>query len=477
MNARDVARRVLGRVDTGGYGSLTLAGELGRAQLGDADAGLATELVYGVLKRRTRLDRALAALAPRGLGGVDATTANTLRVAAYQILFLRVPAHAAVDDAVGAVKRSRSQKLANFANALLRRLAREGEPPLPPASDLGAYLEAAESTPRWLVDDVIARLGGEGARALLEAWNAPAPTWLRVNTARTSVAALQSALVAERPRARFATSPLSPEALAVRGGGDLFSTAAFGAGLFTAQDLGAQIVARFVAPAPGEHILDACAGVGGKSTHLAALARDSAAKAETKNDAKIEANHNEKIGAKIDAKNDAKTGSNVEAKIDAADLSQRKLALGDDVARRLGISGIRFIVADLTDPRTPLRPTYDRVLLDAPCSGLGVLRRHPELKWRRTRDEVRALAALQARLLDTLASRVKKGGLLVYSVCTFTDEEGPLLIAAFLASHPDFAIEPPPPAFAALATEDGAIRTWPHRDDADAFYAVRLRRR
>ncbi len=425
MTARDLARRVLGRVERGGYTTLALAGELSRARLSDEDRALGTELAYGTLKQRLRLDRALAALAPRGIDKLDATVRDALRMAAYQVLFLRVPAHAAVDDAVGAIKKVRGAKLAGFANALLRRLAREGEPPLP--GDPRERLSVEHSAPRWLVDDAVARFR-DGAGDFLASLNAPPPVWLRANTLRATREQLIERLAAERPRAQLAPSPLAPEALAVRHGGDLAASGAFSDGWCTAQDLGAQLVARMVAPAAGERILDACAGVGGKSTHLAALAGDRAA-------------------------------------IDAADLSERKLALAADAAHRLGVGSVRTIAADLTDAAAPLAAYYDRVLLDAPCSGLGVLRRHPEAKWRRSPSDVAPLAALQARLLAALAPRVRPGGLLVYSVCTFTDEEGPLQARAFLSRHGDFVEEGP------------ALTTWPHRDDADAFYAVRLRRR
>jgi 16S rRNA (cytosine967-C5)-methyltransferase len=186
-------------------------------------------------------------------------------------------------------------------------------------------------------------------------------------------------------------------------------------------------VAHLVDPQPGERLLDACAGVGGKSTHLAALSGD-------------------------------------RAHIDAADVSPRKLELAGELARRLGVTSIRAITCDLTDPQAPLAPTYDRILLDAPCSGLGVLRRHPEAKWRRQPSDLPSLAALQARLLDALVPRLKPGGVLVYSVCTYTDEEGPRQLERLLAAHPGLTVEGAP------------MTTWPHREDADAFWAVRLRR-
>lgn len=421
MNARDLARRVLRRVDEGAYATLALAGELGRARaMAPADRALATELTYGVLKQRRRLDHALAAHAPRGIDKLDARVLDALRIGAYQILFLRVPAHAAVDDAVETIKKSRSQKLANFANGLLRALARSGEPPAP-------SLAVRVSAPDWLVDDAVRRFGPEEAEAFLQSLNAPAPLWLRANKLRATRDEAMAALAAERPQATLMPSAKVPEAFRADGAGDVAQLDAFGRGLCTAQDVAAQEVARLVDPRAGERILDACAGVGGKSAHLAALAGDA-------------------------------------APIDSADVSARKLELGSDLAHRLGVRSTTPIACDLTDPRAPLAAAYDRVLLDAPCSGLGVLRRHPEAKWRRTPDDVAALAALQARLLDALAPRVRPGGVLVYSVCTYTDAEGPAQLARFLAAHRDFM------------TSGEPLRTWPHRDDADGFFAVRLER-
>jgi 16S rRNA (cytosine967-C5)-methyltransferase len=251
---------------------------------------------------------------------------------------------------------------------------------------------------------------------LLQAFNAPAPLWLRANTLKISAAELGQRLSATR---------IEDDALRVEGLGDPAQAKEFGEGLFTVQDLAAQRVARLVSPEPGENILDACAGVGGKSTHLAQLAAD-------------------------------------RATIDAADLSERKLELGAESARRLGVKSLHPVVCDLTDPKAPLAPSYDRILLDAPCTGLGVLRRHPEAKWRRRPEDAAELAELQAQMLAALAPRAKK--LLVYSVCTFTEEEGPRQVQRFLEQNSDFVLDGQP------------LRTWPHRDDADAFFAVRLKR-
>lgn len=450
--AREVARDVLRRVEQGeAYASLALAAALDRGQMSPADKGLATELVYGVLRHRTRLDRALAAQTPRGLSQLPAPALVTLRIAAYQLLLLRVPAHAAVDDAVGAMKQLGGDKLAGFANAVLRKLATAGEPPPPPATDVVRVLEEVHSFPRWLGTRLVQAVGAAEAVAAGAAMNQPSAVALRVppGTARDAVAA---ALLAERPDASVVPSPYLPEALLVRGAGAPESLRAFQEQRCTVQDVAAQLVGRLCGATAGERILDACAGVGGKSTHLAQLAR-------------------------------AAGGGTGGAQIDAADLSQRKLDLGVDAARRLGVGGdVRPVLTDLTAPPPgALAEVYDRVLLDAPCSGLGVLRRHPEAKWRRRPADITALAALQAQLLEALAPRVRAGGVLVYSVCTFTAEEGPLQLARFLAAHPDFALAPPPAAdgvdFAPFLDEAGQFHSWPHRHDTDAFFAARMQRR
>lgn len=449
-SARSVARRVLARVaeDSGAYATLALHGELDRSGLSPRDRGLCVELCYGVLRQRLRLDRALNACADRGLARLDDTVRDALRLGAYQLLFTRVPPHAAVDDAVEAVKRLRGPGLAGFVNALLHRLVKQGEPPLPPEQNQDRNaLSLRHSLPPWAVDDAQARFSPEEAAVYLAALNLPPPLWLRLNLQRGQGEALLTAARASLPGVTLHPSPRLPEA--VRAEGPTFGGSGLGAGLFTVQDLGAQLVSHLLLagepPLPsGAALLDACAGVGGKSTHLATL-----------------------------------TGDLVD--VDAVDLSARKLELGQDLAHRLGLTRVHAKIADLTNAvqrDAALRPRYAAAVLDAPCSGLGVLRRHPEVRWR-GRPQVAELAALQGRLLRAVAERVAPGGCLVYSVCTYTEEEGAQQVRAFLAERPEFTVAPPPPGdvrFAGLLDAEGALRTWPHRDQADGFYAVRLRR-
>ncbi len=442
-NPREVARRALRQVLTAElHASGALDRELATAGLAARDVPLATELLYGTLRHLRRLDRALDTLASRGIAKLSPKILATLRVGAYQILLLdRVPDHAAVDDAVTAARQIGGARVAGFVNGVLRRLARDGEPALPdPDADRVDYFAVRDSLPHWVVRRMAKALGDE-LDAASAALAQPASLSVRANTTRVTREQLAQLLTAEVPRGHVTPSPLAPDALLVDGLGGPTASASFRDGLWTVQDVAAQLVAHLVAPTPGQRILDACAGVGGKSTHLLQLCSDG-------------------------------------ARVEAMDLSRRKLDTARQTAARLGLRNLRSQVADLTSAELE-SAAYDAVLLDAPCTGLGVLRRHPEAKWRIRSGDVSRMVALQAEMLATCAGAVKPGGVLVYSVCTFTREEGAQQIDAFLAAHDEFSCELPPPGpvpWERLAA-DGYVRTWPHRHDADGFFAARLVRR
>ncbi len=451
ITARDLARGVLVRVERdGAFAGRALAAALDRApEMSAADRGLATELVYGVLRRRARLDRAIGALARHGIDGLDVEVRAALRTGAYQLLFLdRVPAYAAVSDAVEACKRAKGKGAAGFANAILRGLGRTGEPPLPdPAADPAAYLEVAAGFPDWLARLTLAEMPAADAIAFGEASVAAAPVTLRANTARIPRDALVERLRTERPDAALEPSAVAPDAILARRFEAPATTAAWREGLFAVQDAGAQVIAELCGAAAGERILDACAGVGGKTAHLMALG-----------------------GGR--------------ARVEAADLSEAKLREGERTLHRLGLGSAPARAVDLMKPLAETAGQFDRVLLDAPCSGLGVLRRHPEALLRRTPADLAALAAAQRRMLATVAAVVRPGGLLVYAVCTFDRAECEDVVLAFRRDHPRFRVEPATAAagrvpWPRLMLADGplagAIRTWPQRDDADGFFAVRLR--
>ncbi len=465
MTSRQLARAVLDQVEREhAFANRALSAALDRArELSSEERALGTELVYGVLRRQARLDRALDALSDRGLSGIGVSVRTVLRVGAYQLLFLdRIPAYAAVNEAVEACKQLRNgARFAGLANALLRRLAGRREPSLPdPIDDPLGYLVEGAGLPDWLARLAIAQLGAASAVAFGDTVGAPAPLSVRANRLRLDREELACRLREERPGAELVESAFAPDALLVRRIDSPFLTRAFTEGLFAIEDVGAQVVAELCGAAPGERILDACAGLGGKSAHLAALAGN-------------------------------------RAEIEAADISPAKLRQARELARRLGVDGLTTVTADLTRPwPTPSR-RYHRVLLDAPCAGLGVLRRHPEALVRRTEADLATMAVKQARMLEVVAPLVMPGGLLVYSVCTFDRQECEEVIERFLATRPDFRVEslassstaPPLPAtsdevaprssvttdWRALTDEAGFVRTWPQLHDSDAFFAARLR--
>lgn len=426
-SARDVAREALSRVDRDrAWATPALDAALRRAGLPSQDAAFATDLVYGVLRMRARLDGALGRFAARGLDGLPPRAKAAMRVGAYEVLFLRTPAYAAVDEAVGAVARFSGRRVAGFCNAALRRLSTEGEGEFPdPASDpLGAIMKH-ESYPEWLARLMIEEVGAAEAVALARAMNDPASVTLRARLSRISRDEAQRRIAVERPEAKLAPGTLVPEAIVTRNLGPVATLALHREGLVTVQDEAAQLVGRMLAPRPGERVLDACAGGGGKATHLAELMGD-------------------------------------RGQVDAADRNERKLSQLSEACARLGLRAIRPIVCDVLDP-DGLARNYDRVLLDAPCTGIGVLRRHPEARWRLGADDTPRLADLQSRMLDAAADRVRPGGVLVYCVCSFVRAEGPAQIEALVARRPWFSVE-----------EERL--TLPHREGCDGFFMVRLLR-
>jgi len=431
---RDVARRALERIERDGdFASAALDRELARADLEPRERALATELTYGVLRYRSRLDRALAAYARRGLGRTRLDVLTVLRVAAYQLIFLdRVPQHAAVNDAAMAVQR-RGKAVAGFVNGLLRTLAREGEPAIADGEPRAICMQR-HAMPAELVAALGAALAGDELAAACAGFCERPPLWLRPNPLVTTPESLRAALAEEGVAVEMHESG----ALRAQAMGSPDRTASFARGAYTVQDLAAQWVGLLAAPAPGQRILDACAGVGGKTTHLAELAMG-------------------------------------KATIHAADKSAKKLEQLRASATRLGLaSAIEPMVVDLVASDDGLADSYDTIVIDAPCTGIGVLRRHPELKWREGSVDSRELESVQWALLSRLAPRVRSGGSLTYAVCSFKVEEGPAQIERFLAEHSEFAVDASSTRVPVARDPNGFLRTWPHRDDADAFFAVRL---
>jgi 16S rRNA (cytosine967-C5)-methyltransferase len=438
-----VAVRTLGRVErSGAYSQLALAAEAQRARLDASARGFATELVYGTLAWRGRLDAALARFARKPLAALEPHALDAMRVAAYQLLFLDdVEDGMAVSAAVSQVRASSGAALGRVANAVLRALgrARDGGA----LQFEGAGPEAELSAPSWLWDRWRARWGEARARAELASAVERPPLHVRANTLRAAPAE-----VAEELRTAGAeVAPLrAPEGLRVRALPAPFVQPSFTAGRWTVQDEAAQLVSRLLAPPPGAVVLDACAGVGGKALHLAALLDGSGT-------------------------------------LFAADIAANKLEVLAREATRLGAAGVRTAVADLAVTPAADHPAlagarFDAVLVDAPCTGLGTIRRHPEVKWRRTPEDVARAPALQSVLLASAATAVRPGGALVYAVCSPEPEEGAEVVARFLSAHAGWrrahARTVPGVDWDGLCDDDGALTTSLATHGCDAFYAARL---
>jgi 16S rRNA (cytosine967-C5)-methyltransferase len=440
MTAREIAFGVLRRVEEGGaFASRALDAALASAGALDArEAGLATELVYGTLRRALALDAALAPHASRPLADVDPAARVALRLGAYQMLHLGTPPHAAVSEAVALAKRVHHGRAAGFVNAVLRALAKDPRPaPAPPlAGDPAGHVAAAEALPRWIAEEWVAWLGAGEALALAAAMNAPAPLCVRSPRRDALLERARAAGLDAAPTAR------SPDGVVVRGAAVRALAAAAGGVPFQVQDEAAQLVAVFAAGhlrGKGGRVLDACAAPGGKTFHLAEVVGEG-------------------------------------GEVVAVEIHPRK---ADDLRReaeRRGLAArVRVVCADASRPVPGLeRASFDAVLVDAPCTGLGTLRRHPELKLRRGPGDPARMAELQRAILDACAPLARPGAPVTYSVCSLTRAEGPEVAAGALARGLSRAAAPA--GFPAdVLTAEGDLLTLPHRHGCDGFYAARMR--
>ena len=437
--ARAAAARVLERVATdAAFADVALEAELAARKLSPRDSALATELVFGTLRWQRYLDWILAPHAKRRLASLDARVLAILRMTAYQLVFLeRVPAFAAVNDAVTLAPMTPGVKA--FINAVLRSFARRGareREPAPPR-DATEALATRCSFPTWLAARWVARYGYQDAEALMRTLNERPPLTLRANTLRLTREALATRLAAEQGLAPRATR-WAPEGLVVGPGGPPGTWRAFAEGLFVVQDEASMLVARLLAPAPGATIADVCAAPGTKTTHLAQLMED-------------------------------------RGRVLAFDPQPARLARVSEAAARLGIKCIEPLDGTVEALAPGFREACDGVLADAPCSNLGVLKRNPDVKWRREPAELAASAERQRRILDAAAGMVKPGGRLVYATCSLEPEENEGVVGPFLAAQPEFRRDPPA-EFPLPLDPDGTLRCLPHRHGTDGFTAVRLRR-
>jgi 16S rRNA (cytosine967-C5)-methyltransferase len=433
------ALRTLARVRAGATLADALARE--REALGDArDRSLAHDLATGVLRWRSALDAAVAAASDRLLARVDPDVLDILRLGVYQMRHRdRLPAHAVVSDAVALTRLTGHTSAAGFVNAVLRRLATTAAAAPPPDATLASVDALATwfAHPEWLVARWTARFGVDAAIAWMRFDNEPAPLTLRALPS----AGTRDALAARLASAGVSVTPArwAPAGLVVTAGNPLEQAAD---GTFIVQDEASQVVGELAAAWPARRRLDVCAAPGGKTLALWA----------------------------------AGDGGQVVA----GDRRPRRVRLLRDTLARAGARGIPIVQHDAGGP-LPYRDVFDLVLVDAPCSGLGTLRREPDLKWRRVEAELASMASVQARMLAHAARVVTPGGVLVYATCSSEPDENDAVADAFLGAHPAFEAAGRPPGAPAgvggLLTEDGRLHTSPVTHGLEAFFAAAFRRR
>jgi 16S rRNA (cytosine967-C5)-methyltransferase len=434
-----VAARVLERVETdAAFADLALDAELDRRRLSVRDVALATELIYGTLRWQRYLDWILTPHSRRRLTSLDSRVLILLRLTAYQLAFLeRVPAFAAVNDAVTLARAKPG--VAEYVNGVLRSFARRGareREPAPSADPLEA-LATRCSFPTWLAGRWVARYGTAEAEALMRALNERPTLGIRANTLKVSREDLVARLHGEGVDAT--PMRLAPEGVVVEGGGDPGRWRAFVDGDCVVQVEGSMLVARLLEPEPGATIADVCAAPGTKTTHLAQLMDN-------------------------------------RGRVLALDPQPGRLSRVPEAAARLGVTIVEAVDGGVETLAPRWAGQCDGVLVDAPCSNLGVLRRNPEVKWRRQPADVAAAAARQRSILTAAATLVRPGGRLVHATCSLEPEENEAVIHDFLAGDPTFALDPPS-TFPIAAGADGFVRCLPHQHGTDGFTVVRLRRR
>ncbi|MGI8735556.1 MAG: 16S rRNA (cytosine(967)-C(5))-methyltransferase RsmB [Pyrinomonadaceae bacterium] len=432
--ARLAAFEILQRVETGAYASILLAAR--EESLEPRDRSLCHELVIGVLRWQLWLDRLSEHFADRSVASLDLKVRIILRLGLYQLRFLsRIPASAAVNESVNLVRLARLRSAESFVNAVLRRAARELE--FDPAANLKDPIErlsVATSHPRWLIEHWVQAFGHSETEAFAAANNQPALVSFRLVEKGD-----RAADILERLRARGASleaSEIVTGAWRVTGGGTLLHELSR-AGHIYLQDEASQLVAQVLDAREGDTVLDVCSAPGSKSSQIAGDTR---------------------------------------VRVIAGDIQEHRIRTVVQTAKKQRLSNLKCVVLDGQSDLPFREAAFERVLIDAPCSGTGTLRHNPEIRWRISAEDLQDLSARQRQLLFNASRVVKPGGRLVYSTCSVEPEENEAVVKTFLEASDEFE----PVSFAAkegLLTASGAARTWPHRHDTDGFFIAAFARK
>jgi len=442
QNPRQLAFLTLRDIHKGAYADVALNRHISISNLKDLDKRLTTELVYGSVRRQRTLDAIIDQLGKKKSHQQPPDLRVILHLGLYQLRYLtNIPPSAAINTTVELAKTNKFASLSGVVNGLLRqydRLSSNNQEPLKLPDNLTERLGILHSLPDWIIELWLKELGETETEQLCDWMNQSPAIDLRINPLKTTIEDVENALKSVGVLVR--RIPHLPQGLRLIGStGAIYNLPGFKEGWWTVQDSSAQMVTHLLDPQPGEVIIDACAAPGGKTTHIVELIKD-------------------------------------EGKVWACDRTPSRLKKLQENAERLHLKSIQVYTGDSRN-FTQFTNVADRVLLDVPCSGLGTLHRHADARWRQTPLQVKELAILQRELLESASNYAKPGGILVYSTCTLHPLENEQVIESFLATHPDWRIDAPPTnsPLNSFVTSAGWIKVWPHQEQMDGFFMVRLR--
>lgn len=443
---REVALKTIYDInEKSAYSNIAINKNLEDRNLKDVDKAFITELVYGTIKWKLTIDWIIGCFSSVKLRKISPWILNILRLGVYQLLYTdKVPESAACNESVLLAKRYGHAASSGFVNGVLRSIARNKSSIRYPdrTSETIKYLSIRYSHPEWMVESWLKRYGLEFTEKLLESNNGLPELTVRVNTLKTDVEGLVSELKEEGIETER-TKYLS-EALALKNPSAISHLNSFKKGLFQVQDQSSMLVARILDPAPGEMVMDVCSAPGGKSTHIAQLMEDK--------------------GVVI-----------------SRDIHEHKIRIIEDTAKRLGITIIKAEMYDAVKIDNNYIGKADRVLVDAPCTGFGIIRRKPDIKWSRSSGDTKEIKDLQYRILTAASSYVKPGGCLVYSTCTIEPDENENRIKDFISKNSGFEMEDItsllPAELRSDESQSGFIQLYPNVHGIDGFFIARMRRR
>ena len=436
--AREVAMLTLTACEKqGAWSDGHLKQMLREQHLDSRDAALATRLCFGVLQNRMLLDWHLASFCNTPLNRLDLKVLCNLRIAAYQILFLdKIPASAAVNEAVNLTKKHcRNPRAAGMVNGILRAMLRQETLPAPEGKDVPETLSVRYSHPRWLVEEFVSVLGSDGTEALLAANNEQPPISAQVNTCKATAEQTMELLASEGVHAL--PHPWMKNCLILSETGNLERLQAFREGLFYVQDCAARLAVTAARLQPGQRVLDCCAAPGGKSFATA-----------------------------IDMNN--------RGEVISCDIHPHKIKLLEAGCERLGLSVIHPMLQSASERREEWVNGFDTVITDVPCSGLGIIRKKPDIRYKDP-EPLKGLPAIQKKILDNCCGYVKPRGTLIYATCTLLRRENEEIVLAFLAEHPEFELEPL--GLNVIGGDQPMLTFWPYIHHTDGFFVARLRKK